>query len=68
MLKAALIMTVAYVAAVTVGGIRVYAQTADVSDVVDSKALADGASVMKLNVNVDSFLLWPSRKGDARRS
>ena len=60
MLKAALVVTIAFVATASVGGISVYAQAAQGSNVVvEPEGSADSVTFMKLNVNLGPFTLWP---------
>jgi hypothetical protein len=60
MLKAALVLTIAYVAITSVGGTTLYAQVAQGRNVLfEPEASADSVSSMKLNVNLDPFTLWP---------
>ena len=63
MLKAALVVTIAFVATVSVGATSVYAQVAQGSNVVvEPEASADHVSFIKLNVNFDSFKSWPVKE------
>src|SRR5262245_30121926 len=67
MLKAALVVTMAFIATGSVGGIRVHAQVAQSSNVVvEPQPSADGVTFIKPNVNLDLFTLWPVK--DARRA
>ena len=67
MLKAALVVTIAFVATVSVGAMSVYAQVAQGSSVVvEPKASADSDTFMRPNVNLDPFTLWPVK--GARRA
>jgi len=64
MLKAALVVTIALVAVVSVGGIRVCAQEAEGSTVVaEAEASADRVTFLKLHVIPDRFTLWPVKGG-----
>lgn len=64
MLKAALIVTIAFVAIISVGGTTVFAQAAQGGNVViELEASADSVSFMKLNVNLDPFMFWPLKGG-----
>jgi hypothetical protein len=59
MLHAALAVTIAFVATISVGGTIVSAQVAQDSNVViEPEASADSVSFMKLNVNLDPFTFW----------
>jgi signal recognition particle receptor subunit beta len=58
MSKAALVVTIAFVAIISVGGTTVYAQVAQGSNVViEPEASADSVSFKKLNERVESFVL-----------
>ena len=60
MLKAALVVTVAFVAMISVGGVTCYAQVVQSTHVVaELEASADRVSLVKLNVNLDPPTLWP---------
>ena len=64
MSKAALVVTIAVVGVVSVGGISVCAQVAEGSTVVaEAEASADRVTVLKLNVIPDPFTLWPVKGG-----
>ena len=64
MLKAALVVTIAFVATVSVGGISVYAQVAQgPNEGAEPEASADSVSFMKLNVNLDPFTLLAVKGG-----
>ena len=64
MLKAALVVTIAFVAVVSVGGIDVRAQQAEGGTVVAEVSL-DSVTFLKLNVVPDPFTLWHV-KGERR--
>lgn len=60
MSKAALVVTIAFVAVVSVGGIAVCAQVAEGRNVVAAAdASADSVTFLKLNVIPDPLTLWP---------
>ena len=64
MSKAVLVVTIAVVAVVSVGGISVCAQVAEGSTVVaEAEASADRVTVLKLNVIPDPLTLWPVKGG-----
>jgi hypothetical protein len=64
MLKAALVVTIACVAVVSVGGISVCAQVAEGSTLVaEAEASADSVTFLKLNIIPDPFTLWPVKGG-----
>jgi hypothetical protein len=64
MLKAALVVTIAFVAITSVAGITGHAQVAQDSNVgVEPEASADSVSFMQLNVNLAPFTLWPAKGG-----
>ena len=64
MLKAALVVTIAFVAIISVGGTTVYAQVTQGNNVmIEPQASADSVSFMKLNVNLDPFTFWPVKGG-----
>jgi len=66
MLKAALVVTIAVVATISVSGASVYAQVVQGSNVAfEPKAAADNLSSTKLNVNLHPFKSWPV-KGERR--